>query len=127
MRNGIIVATIVAIVVGGSALLLAGGDSKSGGSQAKAGGGSLLKSGAKVDIADFKYKPPNFSVKAGSKITFTNQDTAPHTATSKTAGAFDTGKLTKGQSKAVTFSKAGDFKYYCQFHAFMTGDVKVVK
>lgn len=126
MRNGIIAATIVAIAVGGSALLLAGGDSKPGSSSAKSGGGALLK-GDKVNIADFKFKPPNFSVKVGTKVSFTNEDTAPHTATSKTAGAFDTGKLTKGKSEAVTFSKAGDFKYYCVYHAFMTGDVKVVQ
>lgn len=127
MRNGAIVATIVAIVVGGTALLLAGGGSKSGGSQAKTGGGTVLKSGSKIAISNFKYKPPNFTVKAGSKVTFTNMDSANHTATSKTSGVFDTGTLAKGQTKSVTFKKAGDFKYYCQFHAFMTGDVKVVK
>lgn len=127
MRNGLIAATLVAIVVGAAALLLAGGGgSKSGGSQAKSGGGATLK-GGKVDISNFKFKPPNFTVKVGTKVAFTNQDTAPHTATSKTSGVFDTGRLTKGQTKAVTFKKAGDFKYYCQFHAFMTGDVKVVK
>lgn len=127
MRNGLIAATVVAIVVGAAALLLAGGGgSKSGSSQAKSGGGATLK-GGKVDIANFKFKPPNFTVKVGTKVTFTNQDTAPHTATSKTSGAFDTGKLTKGQTKVVTFKKAGDFKYYCQFHAFMTGDVKVTQ
>jgi plastocyanin len=129
MRNGVIAAAIAAVVVAVGALLLAGGGSKSGSgsSQAKAGGGGQLKSGGKVDIADYKFKPANFTVKQGAKITFTNADSARHTATSMPSGAFDTGSLMKGQTKTVTFAKAGDFKYYCQFHAFMTGDVKVVK
>lgn len=127
MRNGVIAAVIAAVIVGGAALLFAGGGSDSGsGSGGSQAAGGTLKSGSKVDIADFKFKPKNFTVKAGSKITFTNQDSANHTATSKTSGVFDTGTLAKGKSKVVTFKKAGDFKYYCQFHAFMTGDVKVV-
>lgn len=126
MRSGIITATLVAAVVAVSGLLLAGGSSPSADSQAKAGGGATLR-GGKVDIASFKFKPANFTVKRGTRVTFTNRDSAAHTATSKKAGTFDTGKLAKGQSKTVTLSKAGDFKYYCEFHAFMTGDVKVVK
>ena len=124
MRNGVIAAVIVAVIVGGAALLLAGGSSDSGGSKVAAGG--QLKSRSKVAIAAFKFKPKNFTVKVGSKISFTNSDSANHTATSKTTGVFDTGTVAKGKTKTVTFKKAGDFKYYCQFHAFMTGDVKVV-
>lgn len=126
MRSGLTVATLVAVIVAVSGLVAAGGGSASSGAQAKAGGGATLRSG-KVEIAGFKFKPANFTVKAGTKVTFTNRDSAAHTATSKKGGVFDTGKLAKGQSETVTLSKPGDFKYYCQFHAYMTGDVKVVK
>ena len=32
-----------------------------------------------------------------------------------------------GQSKTFTVTKAGVYAYYCQFHAFMSGTLKVVK
>ncbi len=126
MRTGLIAATVVALVVGASALLLAKDDSSTGGGSgpAKAGG---FKQVGKVDIKDFKYLPADAQVKVGDKIEFTNQDTAKHTATSQPQGTFDSGDVSKGQTKPVTFSKAGTYTYYCVYHAFMKGKVKVVK
>lgn len=123
MRTGLVAAILVALVVGGSALLLAkdGG----GGSGSSAGGG--FEKVAKVDIKDFKFLPPNDEVKVGDKIQFTNADTAKHTATSQPQGTFDSGDISKGQTKPVTFKKPGTFTYYCVYHAFMKGKVKVVK
>ena len=77
-----------------------------------------------VVIQDFKYGPANASVKPGAKVTFVNQDSAPHTATVK-AGGFDTGTLNKGQSKAITIDKPGTYDYVCEFHAFMKGKLTV--
>lgn len=122
MRTGIIVAVVVALVVGGSALLLA--KDEGGSTQAQSGS---FKPVTKVDIKDFKYLPPNDQVKVGQSIKFTNQDTAKHTATSQPQGTFDSGDLEKGQTKPVTFKKAGTYTYYCVYHAFMKGKVKVVK
>ena len=69
------------------------------------------------------------TVAAGTKITFTNEDSAPHTATSGPSpgadGVFDTGTLKKGQSKGVKVAKAGTFAYYCAIHPFMKGTVIV--
>lgn len=83
----------------------------------------------KVPIRDFLYKPEAITVTAGTKVTFTNEDAAPHTATSGPApaadGVFDTGTLKKGQSKAVKLAKAGTFAYYCAIHPFMKATVTV--
>ncbi len=79
---------------------------------------------AKVAISDFKFKPPSITVAKGGSLTFTNEDSAPHTATQK-GGGFDTNTLKKGQSKKLTFDKAGTFAYYCQFHSFMTAKIIV--
>ncbi|HEX5910091.1 MAG TPA: plastocyanin/azurin family copper-binding protein, partial [Thermoleophilaceae bacterium] len=99
-------------------------DSAGGGkTQAQSGG---FKKVAKVDIRDFKYRPPKDEVKVGQSIKFTNQDTAKHTATSQPQGTFDSGDLEKGQTKPVKFTKAGTYTYYCVYHAFMKGKVKVV-
>ena len=87
-------------------------------------------SGATVPISDFLYKPEQLSVAVGTKVTFTNEDNAPHTATSGQSptadGVFDTGNLKKGESKAVKLAKAGTFAYYCAIHPFMKATVIVI-
>lgn len=82
-----------------------------------------------VVITDFLFKAPAITVAAGTTVTFTNEDTAPHTATSGVSpmadGTFDTGTLKKGQSKSVKLSRAGTFDYYCEIHPFMKATVIV--
>ncbi|MEA2297263.1 MAG: hypothetical protein QOF77_199 [Solirubrobacteraceae bacterium] len=87
--------------------------------------GAVPAASGKVGIANYKFAPPAFAVKRGGSVTFTNRDPTPHTATADTGPSFDTGTLQQGQSKAVTFSTAGTFKYHCVFHAFMTGSITV--
>jgi plastocyanin len=79
---------------------------------------------ARVQISGFSYHQPTIAVRVGGRITFTNRDHTAHTATA-THGAFDTGTLGRGASRTVTFSKAGVYTFYCQFHAFMRGEIVV--
>ncbi|MGI8749208.1 MAG: cupredoxin domain-containing protein [Thermoleophilaceae bacterium] len=125
MRTGLLTASAVAVIVAVSGLLLAGGSGPPSPSSSQSSGTSAKAN--TVDIKDFKYKPQMVEVQAGTKVSFTNEDTAKHTATSKPQGAFDSGDLNKGQTKPVAFKKPGTFQYYCVYHAFMTGTVKVVK
>jgi len=85
--------------------------------------------GDTVPISDFLYKPEQLTVAVGTKVTFTNEDSAPHTATSGRSptgdGVFDTGTLKQGQSKRVKLTKAGTFAYYCAIHPFMKATVIV--
>ncbi len=37
------------------------------------------------------------------------------------------GDISQDRTKPVRFTKAGTFKYYCVYHAFMKGKVKVVE
>ena len=97
-----------------------GDDSKKGDS----GGGGAAAAGT-VKIASFKFVPPRIEVKRGARVTFTNADTADHTATSDTGGAFDTGNVRRGKSVPVTLDQAGTFAYHCDFHPFMKGTVVV--
>lgn len=123
--------TAVAIAIG-SVLVIVLSDDASGAASGSVGtpaqsaapsSGGKAKAGVTIDITDFKYKPETVTVKAGSKITWVNNDTAPHTASA--GAAFDTGNLQKGDSKAVTVSKPGSYAYVCEFHAFMQGTVVV--
>ncbi|MDQ3759019.1 MAG: cupredoxin family copper-binding protein, partial [Actinomycetota bacterium] len=80
--------------------------------------------GDAVEIAEFLYEPEELTVPAGTTITFTNQDTAAHTATADDS-SFDTEELGKGDSAEETFDEPGTFTYYCRFHVFMKGSVVV--
>lgn len=83
----------------------------------------------RVQIEDFLYAPAAITVPAGTTVTFTNGDSAPHTATSgrspRPDGVFDTGTLAKGERKAVRLTRPGTFAYYCAIHPFMKGTVTV--
>ncbi|MCA1683459.1 MAG: cupredoxin domain-containing protein [Actinobacteria bacterium] len=81
--------------------------------------------GTGVTIKGFKYVPPSISTTVGAKLTFKNVDNAGHTATADMKSAFDSGTINHGQSKTVTFKKAGTFAYHCDFHPFMHGSVVV--
>jgi plastocyanin len=82
-----------------------------------------------VNIKDFTYVPAAITVAVGTTVTFTNEDGAPHTATSGTSptadGAFESGTLAKGDSKSIKVTKRGTLAYYCALHPFMKGTVVV--
>jgi plastocyanin len=80
----------------------------------------------KVEIADFAYDPDPVTVQVGGKVTWLNQDSAPHTATADD-GSFDTGTLEEGKLKSETFKQAGTYEYICQIHPDMHGTVEVVE
>ena len=79
-----------------------------------------------VKISNFKFAPASVAVKTGGTVTWTNEDSAQHTATDdKSTPPFDTGTLDQGDAKKVTFKKAGTYPYICTFHPFMKGTVVV--
>lgn len=79
----------------------------------------------KVAIADFAFAPADIQAKVGDKITFTNEDSAPHTATATEGAKFDSGSLDQGASFSYTTKKAGSIKFICSFHPNMVGTITV--
>jgi plastocyanin len=77
-----------------------------------------------VAIRDFSFQPATLEVPAGTHVTWTNADPAPHTV-SATDGAFDSGQLDPGASFTAPMEQAGRFEYLCQIHPSMTGAVVV--
>jgi hypothetical protein len=75
-----------------------------------------------VTIAGFAYSPNSVTVNVGDTVTWTNNDGVGHTAT---GSGFDTGTISAGASKSVTFDAAGTFAYHCTIHPSMTGTVVV--
>lgn len=107
-------------------LAACGGSSSSGrtSSASAATSGHSSGGGEAVSIKNFDYAPSSLTVDMGTTITFTNEDSTEHTATAN-GGAFDTGSISKGQSKTVTLTSAGTFSYVCTFHPFMNGTITV--
>jgi hypothetical protein len=64
-------------------------------------------------------------VPAATTVTWTNQDTAPHTVTSEGSGPLDSPNLQKGDSWSFTFTTPGTYAYYCAVHPDMKGPVTV--
>jgi plastocyanin len=81
-------------------------------------------SGDAIEILDFEFAPEEITVPAGATITFTNEDSAAHTATADDS-SFDTKELGQGDSVKETFDDPGTYSYYCRFHVFMKGSVVV--
>jgi len=77
-----------------------------------------------VAIQNFAYSPATITVKVGESISWTNQDSAGHSATADDS-SFDTGVLPQGQSKSLRFAKAGTYTYHCSVHPSMKGTVIV--
>lgn len=83
--------------------------------------------GDTVTIQNFAFAPSTLTVKAGTKVTWTNNDSAPHTVTStdgpstsaSATGSFDSGQMASGDSFSFTFAKAGTYYYECTIHASM--------
>ncbi len=83
------------------------------------------QSTAVVIIQNFRFEPTILTVAVGTVVIWTNRDPVPHTATSRSAGTFDTGPIEQDQSKAVTLTEAGTFDYFCAIHPEMTGTITV--
>ena len=77
-----------------------------------------------VDIAGFAFSPQSITVAVGDTVTWSNSDAQNHTATADD-GSFDTGPISSGSPKSVTFSTGGTFAYHCRIHPAMTGTVVV--
>ena len=82
-----------------------------------------------VEIANLKFGP-DLTVAAGTSVTFTNNDTVPHTATEGSNGVkaadarFDL-QLPLGASASYTFADAGTYKVTCTIHATMNMTITV--
>jgi plastocyanin len=77
-----------------------------------------------VSIANFAYDPTPVNVAVGDTVTWTNNDTVPHTVTAND-GSFQSGTMQPGATFSFTFTGAGTFDYHCEFHANMSGQVVV--
>ena len=79
---------------------------------------------ATVNMEHQTFLPDKLDVAAGTKITWTNNDTIPHSVTAND-GKFDSGAILPGKSFQWTATDAGNVDYHCIFHPSMTAAVMV--
>ncbi len=84
-----------------------------------------------VTIQGFAFNPASVTVPKGTTVTWTNQDSAPHTIVNDATSTIVLGKLFSsnslgmGQTFSFTFNDAGTYAYHCGIHPSMKGTVTV--
>lgn len=119
----------LAVALGGVLIFSAcGGDAEgeksAEGKEADADAGTA---GTPVGIANFLYEPQEVQVAPGTKVTWTNKDTAPHNVQDLSDLDIPIGRdLGQGEKFSITYEKPGSYPYVCGLHTWMTGTVKVI-
>ncbi len=90
---------------------------------------NTARTGTKIAIKGFAFSPSSITVKKGDTVTWTNDDSASHTVTTKGTNpqSFDSGTLANGKSFSHTFTAVGTYTYICSFHSSMIGIVTVTE
>lgn len=82
-----------------------------------------------VMIKTFMFMPARIEVPVGGTVAWLNQDGINHTVTSGTPeqpdGVFDSGPFNQGAQFSFTFTKAGEYPYFCGRHNEMRGVIVV--
>lgn len=82
-----------------------------------------------VTIDDMAFSPKEITVKVGTTVTWTNQDTVSHDVKddNNSADGPSSEMLGQGESYSFTFKKAGTYNYHCTPHPFMKATVIVTE
>jgi plastocyanin len=113
-------------------------------SSSSAGGGTRTGSGGDGTVISLKslmFTPDKLTIKAGTKVTWRNDEPITHTVTSgpvtgidKTTGLragqhpdgrFNKRLASKGATFSYTFTKPGTYSYYCDIHFGMNAEIVV--
>lgn len=77
-----------------------------------------------VQISNFAFVPAILTVKSGTTVTWANADEDPHSVVANDKG-FRSSALDTNDRYSFTFTKAGDYRYFCSLHPHMTGEIIV--
>lgn len=76
---------------------------------------AMVEQEVAVTLVNFAFAPGDLTIKAGTTVIWTSEDSAPHTVTADD-GLFDSGTIRRGGSFSYTFTQSGEYPYYCAFH-----------
>jgi len=81
-------------------------------------------SGPTVKIDNFVFGPQAITVPVGTTVTWVNQDDIPHTVVADDK-SFKSKVMDTDEKFSFTFTKPGEFGYFCSLHPHMVGKVIV--
>lgn len=76
-------------------------------------------------MSGFAFDPAAITTGVGDVITWTNNDSAGHTATVKSDPTCTTDTLASGATGSIVFNTAGSYEFFCKIHPTMTGTIEV--
>lgn len=79
-----------------------------------------------ISIVDMSFTPVSQTVQKGTVVTWTNNDSVPHTVTGGTGGPAS-GQIAPGKTYQFTFSNVGTYAYHCSLHPTMLGTIVVTE
>ncbi|MEK7081049.1 MAG: plastocyanin/azurin family copper-binding protein [Patescibacteria group bacterium] len=80
---------------------------------------------ATISIKNFSFDPTTLTIKSGTKVTWTNDDSVTHTITSDSGSLLNSGTISPGQSFSFIFTNIGTENYHCSIHTTMRGNIIV--
>lgn len=92
-------------------------------------GGVAAAGDAELTVRLFQFQPGQTAIKAGTRVVWTNQDDIKHTVTAGTPsqpeGRFNIPLAGKGATATHLFSEPGVYRYFCERHQNMRGEIRV--
>lgn len=91
-------------------------------------GDAVSANAVTVKMANFAFSPKTLTIKAGTTVTWVNDEATIHSVVSD--GVFDSRDqkadgMAKGDKFSYTFTTPGTYKIHCSFHPFMTQTITV--
>lgn len=86
---------------------------------------ALAQQTGTVSIDNFTFNPARLRVKAGTTVTWTNNDDIPHGIASSANAFARSQALDTNDSFSFTFTRPGTYQYFCYLHPHMVGTVVV--
>ena len=77
--------------------------------------------GPTVKIDNFVFGPEALTVSVGTTVTWINQDDIPHTVVASDRQTFKSKVLDSDERFSFTFTKPGEYGYFCSLHPHMVG------
>jgi plastocyanin len=144
MKKSIWIVIIIVIVVGGAAAVLATRKKSSSDTMANMPAPTASAdaststdtstaapvASSAITIQNFAFSPASTTVKKGTTVTWTNQDSTTHTVIgdgSNTPSGFGSSQLRQGAKYSFTFNTAGTYAYQCGIHPSMQGTITVTE
>jgi plastocyanin len=83
-----------------------------------------LAATGRIPIQQYSFLPTELTVRAGTSVTWSNEDEAVHTVTAADK-SWDSGRIPIGGTFSQTFTVPGNYEFVCSIHPAMKGTISV--